>query len=168
MAGPSTIVKSGRWGVTLTVYDYGDAHSLAIPHNDDFTWEYGETEDVDIMEGGEYVTTLKGVRVPVSGQFSLNFRADTNAAAAAFLDVVFYRSYVRSNWTPTNQINAAAYDTYGQKAMWTLKHSVPEPAPGAGSTHVTTIAYCTFKASSQSGDKITETINYRGWTFTQS
>lgn len=168
MAGPSTIVKSGRWGITLQVYDYADAHSLTIPHNDDFSWDWGETEDVDVFEGGEFVTELKGTRSPVTGSFSLNFRHDTNAAAAAFLDVVYYRNYVRTNWTPTNQIDGTAFDSYGQKATWKLKVTVPEPTPGAGTAHVTSITKVTFKASAAHGDKITETINYKGWVFAQT
>lgn len=168
MAGPSTIIKSGMWGITLKVFDYADNNSLTIPHNDDFSWDWGETEDVDVFEAGEHVTTLKGQRSPVTGSFTLNMRADTATASAMFLDVVYYRSYVRTNWTPTNQINGTDFDSYGQKATWTLQVTVPEPSSGAGSTHTTRITKTTFKASAAHGEKITQTINYRGWVFTQT
>lgn len=163
----STVPKSGKRGVTVKIKD-GAGNSLTVPHNDDFTWDFSEDAKITVMEGGQKVIKLRGDEAPVTGSFSINMRGDTSATAAAVLDIVYFRNYVASNWTPTNGVDAAA-KACGQVPEWTIEETVCGTDVGDTADHVTTLTEVNFTSVSKAnGDKITQTINFEAWGFAQS
>jgi len=165
----STHVKSGSWNRTVVVEDYASSpNTLTVPINDDFSWDYGQHEDVVVIEGHEYVGTLRGPVTPVTGSFSINMRQDTDSAAAAFLDVVYFRGYVRSNWEPYGTLTAAMFDDGARTAQYKLKVTVEGTALGDSNDHVTEIGRCSFKVAAQLSSLVVQTINFTGWVFTQT
>lgn len=168
MAGPSTKVKSGKRGTSLVIYDYNKVNDFTVPHNDDFTWDYAETDDVDVIEQGAYVDTLKANAAPVTGSWSTNMRADTSGTAEALLDIVYWRNYVASNWTSRDQVSAAAISNCGRRAKVLIEETICGTDVGDPSDHVTAIDKCVLKASSSLGDIVVENISFRGWVLTQT